>query len=83
MQNSDKLTELIEQAACGINMLSPTDLSEVESLQKILDQVNQSIAGISQGPAQILEQAKAATSDAVGLLQKILQQEVEDTARSL
>lgn len=83
MQKSDKLTELIEQAACGINMLSPTDLSEAESLQKILDQVDESIAGVSRGPAQILEQAKSATSDAAEQLQKILQQEVEDTARSI
>jgi hypothetical protein len=36
-------------------MLSPTDLSELESLQTILDQINWAIAEIRDGSAQILE----------------------------
>jgi len=83
MRSNDKLKELIEQASLAVNMLSPTELSEIEGLQKILDQINESIAQISEGPAQILEQAKASTSGAVEQLQKILQQEAADTARSI
>ncbi|MHC4423139.1 MAG: chemotaxis protein CheA [Planctomycetota bacterium] len=83
MRSNDKLTKLIEQASLAVNMLSPEDLSEVEDLQKILDQINKSIARISKGPAQVLEQAKASTSGAVEQLQKILQQEAADAAQSI
>lgn len=83
MQNSDELTKLIEQASLAVNTLSLADLSEVENLQKILNQINLSIAEIGEGPAELLEQAKGATSDSVEVLQKILQQEAEDTTRSI
>lgn len=83
MQNCDKLTELTEQASLAINTLSPADISEVENLQKILDQVGQSIAEISDGPAELLEQAKGATSNSVEILQKILQKDIENSAQSL
>ena len=83
MQKTDKLIDLIEQAASAINMLSPTDLSELERLQTILDQINRAIAEISEGPAELLEEAKGTTSGAAEMLQKILQQEVEDTTQSI
>ena len=83
MQNSDKLTSLIEQAACSINMLNPTEMPEIESLQKIMDQINQAIDEIDDGPVQILAQAKGSTSEAAELLQKILQNQVEDTNKSI
>lgn len=83
MRNSDELTGLIEQASLAINTLSPADISEVENLQKILDQIGRSIAGISEGPAELLEQARGATSNSVEVLREILQQEAEDTARSI
>ena len=83
MQNSNKLIRLIDQAACSINMLSSADLSEIENLQAILNQIDCAIAGISNGPEQILEQAQGITSNAVGVLQKILRQEVKDTAGSM
>jgi len=83
MQENNKLIELIEQAACSTNMLSPTDFSELDKLQKILDEINENIADMSDGPAQLLEQAKGSTCEAVELLQKILQNEVEDTNKSI
>jgi two-component system chemotaxis sensor kinase CheA len=64
-------------------MLSPTDLSELECLQTIFDQINEAIAEITKGPTELLEQAKGTTSGAAEMLQKILQQEVEDTAQSI
>ena len=83
MQNNEKLTELIEQASLAINTLSPADISEVENLQKILDQINQSIAEAIDGPDELLEQAKGATSESVEVLQKILQKDIENSAQSL
>ncbi len=83
MQNSDKLTGLVEQASLAINMLSPTDFSELDKLQTILDEINENITEISDGPAQLLEQAKDSTSEAAKLLQKILQNQVEDTNKSI
>ena len=83
MQDNDKLIGLIEQVACGVNMLNPTDLSEVENLQKILDQLSEAIAEISDGPAELLQQAKDATSGSTKLLEEILKQQVEDTKSSI
>jgi len=83
MQNHNELMELIEQAACSTNMLNSTDLSELEKLQSILKQINESIAGISDGPTQLLQQANGTTSKASELLQKILQKEVQDTDKSI
>lgn len=83
MQNSDRLTSLIEQASLAVNMLNPTDVSDVESLQAILDQINRTVAKISDAPIELLEQAKGAGSEATEALAKILRQEAEDSARSI
>ncbi len=83
MQNSNKLTSLIEQASLAINTLSPTDVSEVESLQTVLDEINHTVAKTSSGPVELLEQAKDASSEATEALAKVLQQEAEDSARSI
>ncbi len=64
MQDSNKLIKLVEQAACSINMLDPTDLSELDKLQKILEQIDESIVEISDGPATLLQEAKGTTADA-------------------
>ncbi|MHC4425100.1 MAG: chemotaxis protein CheA [Planctomycetota bacterium] len=79
MQETDKLTELVNQAASAINMLNPTDMSELENLQTILDQVKQNVAQMSDGPAELLEQARGTTSDAVEALQKIFQSQTQDS----
>jgi two-component system chemotaxis sensor kinase CheA len=79
MQETDKLTELVNQAASAINMLNPTDMSELENLQTILDQVKQNVAQMSDGPAELLEQARGTTSDAVEALQKIFQSQAQDS----
>ncbi|MHC4754472.1 MAG: chemotaxis protein CheA [Planctomycetota bacterium] len=82
MENN-KLIELIGQAACSTNMLSPKDFSEFDKLQKILDEINENIAKISDAPAILLEKAKGSTCEAADLLQKILHDEVEDTNKSI
>ena len=83
MGNSDRLSELTEQASLAINTLSASDLSEVENLQAILDEIGRSIAEISNGPAELLEQARGATSNSVEALGQVLRKEAEDTARSI
>jgi len=83
MQNNDKLTGLIEQAASAINMLSPADMSELDSLQAIFEQIDRSVAEIKECPTQLLEQARGKTSGAVDAIHKILQREVTDTAASI
>ena len=83
MQRTDKLTGLIDQAASAINMLSATDLSEIENLQTTLDQIKENIAEISDFPSQLLEQAKGTTSEAIEALQEVLQKETQDTAKSI
>jgi len=83
MQNNGKLIELIEQAVCSTNMLSATELSELDKLQTILDQISENIAEISDGPAQLLEQAKGTTSNAAEMLEKILNNQIENTDKSI
>ncbi|MHC4475815.1 MAG: chemotaxis protein CheA [Planctomycetota bacterium] len=83
MQNSDKLTELVEQASLSINMVSPADLSEVENLQAILDQIKQTVGEMGDGPVELLEQAKGTSADAAVHLEGILRKEVEDTNKSI
>ncbi len=67
----------------AINTLSASDLSDVEKLQAILDEIGRSIAEISDGPAELLEQARGATSSSVEALGKVLRKEAEDTAQSI
>ena len=83
MQNHNKLMDLMEQAACSANMLSPTDLSELDKLQTIMDEITEKMAGISDGPSQLLEQVNGTTAEASELLQQMLQNEVEDTSESI
>ena len=87
LENMDEvrkeLTELIEQAACSINMLGPTDFSEMDGLQKTLDEIKQSIDEISETPSELVEEAKDATDSAHETLQKVLGKEVEDATESI
>ena len=83
MQNCGKLTGLIEQAACSITMLGPTDFSEMDGLQKTLDEIKQSIDEISEGPSELLAQAKDTADDANEALLKVLGKEVDDAKSSI
>ena len=83
MQDSNKLIKLVEQAACSINMLDPTDLSELDKLQKILEQIDESIVAISDGPATLLEEAKGTTADAAHALQNMLKDQAQNAETSV
>ena len=61
-------------------MLNPTDVSELENLQAILDQIKQNVAGMTEGPLELLEQAKGTTCEAVETISKIFQSRSEDAA---
>jgi two-component system, chemotaxis family, sensor kinase CheA len=83
MDNSDMLTQLVDQAACCINMLSATDLSEAQQLEKVLCQISEAVGQLGQKPEELRAQLEGATSDAAGMLHKILKQEVDDAAVAL
>ena len=61
-------------------MLNPTDVPELEKLQAILDQVKQNVTGMTEGPVELLEQAKGMSSEAVETIGKILQSRSDDAA---
>jgi PAS domain S-box-containing protein len=79
MRNSDKLTSLIKRASLTIKTLRPTDVSEVKSLQVILDKINHIVAGMGSGHVELLEQANGATEAPA----KVLQQGDEDSVGSV
>ncbi len=83
MQNVDKLTELVEQAALAVNDVSVEDSAEIEGLQDIIEKISQTLANGDIGPNDLLEQAMAAASGSRETLQEIIRKDVDDTARSI
>lgn len=85
MQENDntKLIELIEQAACSTNMLSPLDTAELNRLQTIVSEIQKGIEETKDISSQIVEQAKGSTVQASDALQKILQNQAEDASKSI
>ncbi|MHC4487833.1 MAG: chemotaxis protein CheA [Planctomycetota bacterium] len=83
MQNDTELIKLIEQAASMASVLSPINISEVEELQKILNQINQTVVETDGCTNQLFQQIKGTTSDAAELLQKVLEKQVADTDKSI
>lgn len=83
MQNDTELIKLIEQAASVANVLSPANMSQVEELQKILDQINQIVAETDGCTNQLFRQIEGTASDTVRLLQKVLEKQVADTDKSI
>lgn len=83
MENDNKLTQLVEQAACCFNMLSPADPSDVQALQEILRQIGDAAGSLDQGPVDLRKQLEGTTAETAEVLQHILQQDVEDTGEAL
>ncbi len=83
MQNNNKLIELVEQAACSINMLDPADFSQIDKLQIIFDQIDENIEEINDISDQLLQQAKSSTSNATKKLKSILKKDKKNTAASI
>jgi len=83
MDKSDILTQLVDQAACCINLLNPTDLSDAKQLEKVLGQIGEVVGELVPGSGELRTQLEGTASDAAGMLHKIIAQEVDDTAASL
>lgn len=83
MQNDTELIKLIEQAASVANVLSPTNMSQVEELQKILNQINQTVAETDGCTNQLFQQIEGTASDTAHLLQKVLEKQVANTDESI
>ncbi len=82
-ENSTKLMELIEQAACSTNMLHPADTVELDKLQSLLKQIKQNISSQNEIPSQIADKVNCSTSQAVQLLEQILQHQADDTEKAV
>ncbi|MGE5294143.1 MAG: chemotaxis protein CheA, partial [Solirubrobacterales bacterium] len=83
MENNTMLIQLVEQAACSFNMLNPTDASDVQHLLDVLRQIGHAAGGLDQCPADLRTSLQRKTNETVQALQQILQQEVEDTSKTL
>lgn len=83
MRNGEKLIELIEQAACTANMLSPADYSDVDQLQAIFTQISENIASLKDGPAELLQQTRNTVSEVSGFLSTMLEVQTEDSGQLL
>ena len=73
---------LVEQAASCVNMLTPADLSDVQTLATILDQIGNAARGMCAGPGELQHKLEGTTTEAASVLQQILQQDVQDTAKA-
>ena len=83
MQSIEILTELIEKAASVVNNVSANDPKEIEDLQEIIKQINQTLIELNDGSDKLLEEARVTTSGSIKVLQEILLNEVNDTTRSI
>jgi two-component system chemotaxis sensor kinase CheA len=83
MENDTRLIQLVEQAACCFTMLNPTDLSDVQQLQDVLGQIVEAVAGLDPCPADLRAQLQGKTGETVQTLQRVLQQQVEDTGKAM
>ena len=83
MKNDDMLIQLVEQAACCVNMLGPSDLSDAGQLDEILSRIESAVHELDREPGQLVTQLEGATADATQMLKQVLRQEVEDTSLAL
>ncbi|MBN1362380.1 MAG: chemotaxis protein CheA [Sedimentisphaerales bacterium] len=83
MSQNKALAELVEQAACCINMLSPADLSEAQDLQGILEKIGSVVGELGPRGEAVRTRLEGATSEAAQTLSRILAQEVDDSAAAL
>lgn len=83
MDKSDVLAQLVDQAACCINMLSPADLSDAQQLEEVLSRIGEAVGELGPKPGELRTQLEGTASDAAGVLHKILEQNVDDTEMAL
>jgi len=83
MDKSDVLNQLVDQAACCINMLSPADLSDAPKLEEVLKQIGQTVAELGQQPQELRSQLEGAAGEAAEMLHQILRQDSQDASAAL
>jgi len=83
INNDEILTQLVEQAACCVNMLSPTDLSDAQQLEDVLSQIGCAVGKLGKKHGPLQAQLEGAVSNAAGTMHQILQSEIEDTSVAL
>ncbi len=83
MKNDDTLMQLVEQAACCVNMLGPSDLSDAGQLDEILARIDRVVHEVDRGPGSLMTQLEGVTADAAQMLKQVLRQEVKDTSVAL
>jgi two-component system chemotaxis sensor kinase CheA len=81
MRKTDKLIDLIEQAACTANMLSPADCSDVDQLQAIFSQIGETVSVMDDGPAELLQKTQHTVSEISGLLGTMLSAQTDESGR--
>ena len=83
MENDSNLIQLVEQAASCVTLLNPTDLADVQALQEVLHQIGAAAGNLNQAPIDLRQQLETTTAQSAEVLQGILQQDVEDTAKAM
>ncbi len=83
MNQNDTLIQLVEQAACCVNMLGPSDLSDARQLEEILSRIDRTVHELDRGSDPLRTQMEGVTAEATQTLQQVLGQEVNDTSQAL
>jgi two-component system chemotaxis sensor kinase CheA len=83
MNKENTLIQLVEQAACCVNMLGPSDLSDAGQLDEILAHIERVVHELGREPGPLMSQLEGAAADATQTLKQVLQQDVEDTSLAL
>jgi len=83
MEENSKLAQLVDQAACCITMLNPTDVSDAKELQEILQQIGTVAGELDRDGGDWAGRFKGSSAQAAEVLQQLLQKDVEDTSKAL
>ncbi len=78
MQGPETILELVEQAACGINVLDPANRDELNELLSTVSQINEQITHLTEGPLELLDWATDSGPTVAGLLTEMIKGNVVD-----
>lgn len=83
MNESDKLTGLLQKAASAVTMATPTDLSDISELQNLLDDITNCVQEMAKLPDQLKQASNDAATVAAGMTEKLLSNQTENVDDSL
>ncbi|NLH15486.1 MAG: chemotaxis protein CheA, partial [Phycisphaerae bacterium] len=81
--STGKLSDLVQQAATTVMMANPSDLSEIDGLHKLLDEIQQCLQGLSQLPDPVRQEASGAAESARQLVDQLRSQQAGDAKHTL